>query len=72
MDLRIHEQVFIIALKKSLTLDFWNTSTLKQNSWKRLESLRLATLKEEKSYKRFVVHRNANTDFLVLGFFLIV
>ncbi|XP_076806768.1 transmembrane and coiled-coil domain-containing protein 3-like [Clavelina lepadiformis] len=40
------------ALRKSLTMDFWNASTLQENSRKRLEALRVATLKEEKSFNR--------------------
>jgi len=40
------------AFRKAIMMDFWNASSLKENSRKRLESLRIATLKEERSFQR--------------------
>nr|CAB3267016.1 transmembrane and coiled-coil domain-containing protein 3-like [Phallusia mammillata] len=40
------------ALRKSLAMDFRNSTTLKANRKKRLDALRMATLKEERSLNR--------------------
>ncbi|XP_078489252.1 transmembrane and coiled-coil domain-containing protein 3 isoform X1 [Ciona intestinalis] len=53
------------ALKKSLAMDFWNSSTLMVNSKRRLDALRIATLKEEKSYNRMVQFEKMMENYLL-------
>uniref|UniRef100_H2ZQZ2 Cation/H+ exchanger transmembrane domain-containing protein n=1 Tax=Ciona savignyi TaxID=51511 RepID=H2ZQZ2_CIOSA len=53
------------ALKKSLAMDFWNSSSLKINSKRRLNALRIATLKEEKSYNKMVQFEKIMEDYLL-------